>query len=201
LSCGRYTAGTVKNSDRNGKRSPAYKLILFAGSLARSQRHLRPSLPHSRRKTGLGYKGVVAFCGNNQQVVAKQGYECISSAVNTVARRVRWLSFCFGPSLKGRRFCACSRVRRRGVWGPRGRQGEGRGPRDDIYDRRRRRRTTKSFSFIVSWTPRHPRRSAFVAPWGIPLDSLRREIPDFLLTNGLPSLALNFLPLYLFFAH
>lgn len=45
---------------------------------------LSPSrLPKNRPRFTHGYKGVVAFCGNNQQVVAKQGYECISTAVNT----------------------------------------------------------------------------------------------------------------------
>ncbi|KAL2718535.1 hypothetical protein V1478_012411 [Vespula squamosa] len=69
----------------------------FCRSSSRLKRHLRSSdrlassiaAATTHRKTGLeydDYKGVLAFCGNNQQVVAKQGYECISSAVNTVAR-------------------------------------------------------------------------------------------------------------------
>nr|KAF7438944.1 hypothetical protein H0235_001335 [Vespula pensylvanica] len=69
----------------------------FCRSSSRLKQHLRSSdrlassiaAATTHRKTGLeydDYKGVLAFCGNNQQVVAKQGYECISSAVNTVAR-------------------------------------------------------------------------------------------------------------------
>lgn len=78
------------------------------------------------RKTGLdtGTRGFVAFCGNNQQVVAKQGYECISSAVNTVARRVPQPFFCHDFSLKRCRFYALGRAASR----MRGKKDEGQGP-------------------------------------------------------------------------
>lgn len=157
LSCKRYTADTVKNGDRNGGTFTRIQIEPFCwrarASLAAptaaspSQSAEKPAWTH-------GYKGVVAFCGNNQQVVAKQGYECISSAVNTVACRVHRLSFCFGPSLKGCRFCA--RVRpwskeTKGDWGSgKTKDEERRTSRRYIYDRCRP--MAKSFSLIVSRT-------------------------------------------------
>lgn len=94
----------------------------FCRSSSRLKQHLRSSdrlassiaAATTHRKTGLeydDYKGVLAFCGNNQQVVAKQGYECISSAVNTVARRVPSWPFCSDFSLKRCRFYSRERDR------------------------------------------------------------------------------------------
>lgn len=101
LSCRRYIVSVVKNGDRKGGAFTRIQIDPFCAAPT-----ARVSLATAEKPARTAYKGVVAFCGNNQQVVAKQGYECISSAVNTVARRVRRHSFCFGPSLKGRRFCA-----------------------------------------------------------------------------------------------
>lgn len=210
LSCKHgYTADTVKNGDRNGERSPAYKLILFAGGPRRASA-VAPTAKSlslaAAEKTGPGTRvtrGFVAFCGNNQQVVAKQGYECISSAVNTVARRVRGslslslsLFVSESPS-KDAAFVPMGHVRRRGP--------EGGKAKDEVLatiytiDVVARPSPFLLFPFIsLGLLALHDalctRRSVKDPPW-----VLRREIPDFLLTNELSSLALNFLLSYLFF--
>lgn len=130
---------------------------------------LKVSLARGRRKTGPGYtayKGVVAFCGNNQQVVAKQGYECIRSAVNTVARRVRRLFLFWLRTLPQRTPLLC----------PAAVPGEGSaGARERAERRRTEERRSSARRYIRSTSPHGggessssfyclpdtPRRSAF----------------------------------------
>lgn len=191
LSCRRYIVSVVKNGDRKGGAFTRIQIDPFLRGT-----YGRVSLATAEKPARTVYKGVVAFCGNNQQVVAKQGYECISSAVNTVARRVRRHSFSFGPSLKGRRFCAPSPT----MWEEReygGRKDEG---------RRTRVLATIYTIDVVAW-----RSLLFLLSLGVlaihdaphpfhlgRILSLREDIPDFLLTDRLPSSVVNFLQQYLF---
>lgn len=192
LSCKRYTAGTVKK--RRQKRG-TFTRIQIDPFCWRARASLAaptaPRLPHSPAekpaRTHGATRGFVAFCGNNQQVVAKQGYECISSAVNTVACRVRRLFFCFRtPPSKDAAFVPGVRPGARVYGGgSEGRKDEGRetvGPRDDIYDRCRR--MAKSFSLIASRAPCHP-TMLYISRSSVRTSS-RRKIPDFFLISSLP---------------
>lgn len=131
LSYRRYTVCRTVNREDQGRESECRSLHphtnwSFLPVLRRVWGGSSVSGVAGHRKTGLdtGTRGFVAFCGNNQQVVAKQGYECISSAVNTVARRVPQPFFCHDFSLKRCRFYALGRAASR----RRGKKDEGQGP-------------------------------------------------------------------------